>query len=77
MDNLNSENLNRLHDAIYVSTNIDLPHESLVIAFNHLPSRIKSIGEKWGYNDIVFGDKVYGFFEIPENKKIIENLLSP
>lgn len=77
MDNLNSENLDRLHDAIYVSTNIGLPHESLVIAFNFLPPRIKSIGEKWGYNDIVFGDEVYGFFEIPENKKIIENLLSP
>lgn len=75
MDNQKSENLDRFHDAIYDSTNIDLPNESLVIAFNYLPTRIKSIGEEWGYDDTVFDDEVYEFFEIPENKKMIENLL--
>lgn len=76
MDNSNSVNLDRFHDAIYDSTNIDLPKDSLIVAFNHLPSNIKNIGGEWGYNDTVFGDEVYKFFEDPENKKIIENLLN-
>lgn len=56
MGNLNSENLDRFHDTIYDSTNIDLPKESLILVFNNLPSSIKIIAEEWVYNETVFGD---------------------
>jgi len=35
--NLNPENLDRFHDAVYDATDIDLPTESLVLAFDFLP----------------------------------------
>lgn len=45
MENLTPENLDRFHDAIYDSTNIDLPKDSLVVAFNFLPTKIKNIAD--------------------------------
>ncbi len=45
--NLTSENLDRFHDVVYDSTNIDLPKDSLVVAFNFLPTKIKNIAEEW------------------------------
>ncbi|MEG1589249.1 hypothetical protein [Chryseobacterium sp.] len=76
MGNLTPENLDRFHDAIYDSTNIDLPKDSLVVAFNFLPTKIKNIADEWGYNDTEFGDAVYKFFEVPENKEQIQNLIN-
>lgn len=75
-DNLKPENLDRFHDAVYDSTDIDLPIESLVLAFNFLPTEIKNIAERWGYNDTEFGNEVYRFFEIPDNQKKIQNLFN-
>ncbi len=72
---LTSENLDRFHDAVYDSTNIDLPKDRLVVAFNFLPTKIKNIAEEWGYNDTEFGNEVYKFFEVPENKEQIQNLI--
>ncbi|MFP7658083.1 hypothetical protein [Chryseobacterium proteolyticum] len=75
MENLTLENLDRFHDAVYDSTNINLPKDSLVVAFNFLPTEIKNIAEEWGYNDTEFGNKVYEFFKVPENKEQIQNLI--
>lgn len=66
--------LNRFHDAILDSTTFHLSTANLVKAFKYLPEEIKEIAESWGYNDTLFGDKVYLFFETPENKKLLEIL---
>lgn len=76
MNNLDSEDLDRFHDAIYDSTNIDLPIGGLILAFDFLPTKIKNIAEEWGYNDTEFGGEVYRFFEVPENKEKIQNLFN-
>lgn len=76
MENLTPEKLDRFHNAIYDSTNIDLPKDSLVVGFNFLPTKIKNIADEWGYNDTEFRDAVYNFFEVPENKEQVQNLIN-
>jgi len=75
MSDINLEDLDIFHDAIYDSTKIDLPNDRLVLALNFLPTEIKEIGERWGFNDTEFGDQVFSFFEIPENKQLIHKLV--
>lgn len=48
MKNINPDQLDRFHDAIFDSTDIDLFGEKLVLALFFLPEEIIEIGKKLG-----------------------------
>lgn len=67
---LTRNGLNAIHDVVYDVTGVSETDEQLIARFEALPSELKSIAEKWGANDTVFGDELQRYLEktnVPKN----------
>ena len=67
---LTRNDLNAIHDVVYDVTGSSETDEQLIARFEALPEHIKSIAEKWGANDTVFGGELQQYLEKENAPKI-------